>query len=101
MPISYGFFSLGCSGHLLHVPQLAGIEFPSANLCAHTLWVAALGILFIIVPLAIGGIVQGFNLQDASLAFSVFRRARCHLRASTMGDLLLAAVHVIFFLNVV
>src|SRR5882672_1785891 len=99
----YGFFSLVMFGAIYYiVPQLAGIEFPSAKLVRAHLWVATLGILFIIAPLAIGGIVQGFKLQDARVAFVEVSKATLpFLRASTLGDLLLAAGHVIFFVNVV
>src|SRR5439155_8508173 len=98
----YGFFSLVMFGAIYYiVPQLAGLEFPSAKLVRAHLWVATLGILLIVVPLSIGGIVQGLNLQDAHIPFvEVSRGTLPFLRASTMGDLLIAAGHVIFFVNV-
>jgi cytochrome c oxidase cbb3-type subunit 1 len=98
----YGFFSLVMFGAIYHiVPQLAAIEFPSPKLVRAHLWLAILGILLVIVPLAIGGIIQGFKLQDPNIPFiEVSKNMLPFLRASTMGDLLLAAGHVVFFINV-
>ena len=52
-------------------------------------------------PLAAGGIIQGLNVQDARVPFlQVSRGTLLFLRASTLGDLLIAAGHIIFFVNV-
>ena len=65
-------------------------------------WVAGLGILLLIVPLAIGGIIQGFQLQDPNIEFTeVSRHTLMFLRVSTLGDLLIAIGHFIFVINVV
>ncbi len=46
--------------------------------------------------------MQGFKLQDPRVTFvEVSRGTLPFLRASTMGDLLIAAGHVIFFVNIV
>jgi cytochrome c oxidase cbb3-type subunit 1 len=98
---NYGFFAMVMFGAVYWiVPQLLGAEFCSAKLVRAHFWLAAIGVVLIVVPLGIGGLVQGFKLQDANLPFvDVAKATLPFLRASTMGDLLLAAGHLIFLLN--
>ncbi len=100
---TYGFFSLVMFGAVYYIlPQLAGIEFSSPKLVRVHLWVAAAGVVLLIVPLAAGGLVQGFKLQDPAVDFlQVSRSTLPFLRASTMGDVLIAAGHVAFAVNVI
>ena len=100
---SYGYFSLVMFGAMYYiVPQLAGIEFTSPKLVRLHLWVAAAGLVLIILPLAVGGLVQGLNLQDPAVDFlKISRTTLTFLRASTMGDVLLAAGHLLFAVNVI
>ena len=97
----YGFFSLVMFGAIYFiVPQLAGFEFPAQRVRAH-LWLATLGSIFLILPLGIGGLIQGFKLQNPGIPFiDISRTTLPFLRASTVGDLLIAAGHVVFFINV-
>jgi cytochrome c oxidase cbb3-type subunit 1 len=97
----FGFFALVMFGAIYHiVPQLARIEFPSRLLRAH-LWLAGVGVLFLVLALAIGGLVQGFQLQDANVPFTnVSKGTLMFLRASTIGDLLIALGNVMFLVNV-
>jgi len=100
---SYGFFSLVMFGAIYYVlPRLAGIEFTSPKLVRLHLWMAAAGLSLTIVPLAVGGLVQGFKLQDPAIDFLKISRATLpFLRASTMGDVLIAAGHILFAVNVI
>jgi cytochrome c oxidase cbb3-type subunit 1 len=100
---SYGFFSLVMFGAIYYiVPKLSGIEFTSPKLVRLHLRVAAAGLMLIIVPLAVGGLVQGLNLQDPAVDFlKISRTTLTFLRASTMGDVLLAAGHLLFAVNVI
>ena len=97
----YGFFTMVMFGAVYYiVPRLMGIEFPSAKLVRAHFWTAAGGILLFVVPLAAGGIVQGFRLQHASLPFNDITHGTLpFLRASTTGDLLIALGHLMFLGN--
>jgi cytochrome c oxidase cbb3-type subunit 1 len=97
----YGFFALVMFGAAYHIiPQLIGIEFPSAKLIKMHFWFATIGILLIAVPLAIGGIVQGKMLQDPANAFlKTTKVSLMFLRLSTIGDLLILVGHIAFLLN--
>jgi cytochrome c oxidase cbb3-type subunit 1 len=97
----YGFFAMVMFGAVYYiVPQLLGLEFPSPRLVRAHFWTAAAGILLVVVPLAAGGIVQGFRLQRADIPFTDIAQGTLPLlRASTTGDLLIALGHLMFLGN--
>jgi len=83
------------------VPQLMAQEFPFPKLVRVHFWTAAAGLLLFVVPLAIGGILQGLKLQHAEIPFTAVAKGTLpFLRASTVGDLLMAIGHVLFLANV-
>lgn len=100
---SYGFFMMVMFGAAYYiVPQLIGMEFPSAKLINAHFILATAGIVLIVLPLAIGGIVEGFMLQNPGNAFlNVTKTALMFLRLSTFGDLLVFLGHLAFFFNLV
>jgi cytochrome c oxidase cbb3-type subunit 1 len=100
---AYGFFAMVMFAAAYYiVPQLIGMEFPYPKLINAHFWLATAGILLIVVPLAIGGIVQGVMLQNPSNAFlSVTKASLMFLRLSTVGDLLILVGHVAFISNVI
>ncbi len=100
---AYGFFMMVMFGAAYYiVPQLIGMEFPSAKLINAHFWLATIGIALIVLPLAIGGIVQGCLLQNPGNGFlNVAKTMLMFLRLSTLGDLLILFGHLAFFFNVV
>ena len=98
---AYGFFAMVMFGAIYYiVPQLMGLEFPSAKLVRAHFWTAAVGGLLVVVPLAAGGIVQGLRLQHANIPFADIAQGTLpFLRASTTGDLLIALGHLMFLGN--
>jgi len=98
---TYGFFSLVMFGAIYWiVPQLTGIEFPSAKLVRAHFWLALPGLLLGVVPLAVGGLGEAARLDNPGIPFmQVVKSTLPFLRASTTGDLLLALGHVIFLVN--
>jgi cytochrome c oxidase cbb3-type subunit 1 len=98
---SYGFFAMVMFGAVYYiVPRLVGVEFLSAKLVRAHFWTAAAGVLLFVVPLAVGGIVQGLRLQHADIAFTDIAKGTLpFLRVSTMGDLLMALGHLMFLTN--
>jgi cytochrome c oxidase cbb3-type subunit 1 len=97
----YGFFTMTMFGAIYCiVPRLLQMEFPSAGKIRLHFWVAALGVVLYVVPLAIGGLQQGAALNDPKTPFlDVAKGTLLFLRGSTTGDLLIAFGHLIFFLN--
>jgi cytochrome c oxidase cbb3-type subunit I len=98
---SYGFFAMVIFGAVYYIlPQLMGTEFPFAKLVRAHFWTAAAGVLLLVVPLAAGGIVQGLKLQQPTIPFTDIAHGTLpFLRASTMGDLLIALGHLMFLAN--
>jgi cytochrome c oxidase cbb3-type subunit I len=98
---SYGFFTMVMFGAIYYiVPQLVGSKLPSAILVRAHFWTAAAGVLLSVVPLAVGGILQGIRLQHAQIPFSEITRGTLpFLRISTTGDLLLALGPLMLLVN--
>jgi cytochrome c oxidase cbb3-type subunit 1 len=98
---SYGFFAMVIFGAIYYiVPQLMGQEFPFPKLVRVHFFTAAAGVLLFVLPLAIGGVVQGLKLQHADIIFADISKGTLpFLRASTLGDLLMALGHVMFLAN--
>jgi len=97
----YGFFAMAMFGAVYYiVPQLFGQRFPSAGLVRAHFWAAAAGVLLYVVPLGIGGMVQGLELRQAGIAFTDIAQGTLpFLRASTLGDVLIALGHLMFLAN--
>jgi cytochrome c oxidase cbb3-type subunit 1 len=97
----YGFFAMTMFGAMYYiVPRLLQAEFPVQGLiCGHFLC-SGFGLLFYAVPLAIGGIIQGFGLNNPAKGFAdVTSSTLLFLRISTTGDLLMALGQLIMLLN--
>ncbi len=95
-----GFFAMTMFGAVYYiVPRLMGVEMCPRLAGAH-FWLAVLGLLLSIVPLALGGVVQGqaMNLHEAGF-LDVMLGTLPYLRASTTGDLLLAVGNLLLLLN--
>jgi cytochrome c oxidase cbb3-type subunit 1 len=99
----YGFFAMTMFGAVYYiVPRLVGAEFPKPGLITLHLFLAGGGILFYVVPLMIGGVKQGLDLNDSTRTFSeVTASSLMFLRISTLGDALMALGHLVMLLNVV
>lgn len=97
----YGFFAMTMFGAIYYiVPRIAGTQFPAPRLVNAHFWLAALGILIYAVPLGLGGLQQGRILNAQYGAFlDAANSILPFLRFSTLGELLMAAGHVIFLLN--
>ena len=66
----YGFFSMTAFGAVYYiVPRLTGKEWPSACLISWHYWLATTGVIFGVSVLLLGGLIQGFALQDVGVTF--------------------------------
>jgi cytochrome c oxidase cbb3-type subunit 1 len=97
----YGFFAMILFGAVYFItPQLVGRELPFTKWVGVHFWLATLGILIGLLPLAMGGIVQGRKLLDTNVAFvDVAKSTLMFLRLSTVGDLLILAGHGLLLIN--
>ncbi len=98
----YGFFAMTMFGAIYYIlPRVSGLSMSSSKLAAAQFWLAALGILIYVVPLAYGGFKQGEALNNPNEPFlNVMRGTLMSLRASTTGDLLMLAANLVFLLSV-
>ncbi len=98
---TYGFFAMVMFGAVYYIlPRLLGTEFPSLKLVRAHLWTAALGVLLVVLPLAIGGVSETVQLQNPQVAFLSIVKSTLHfLRLSTVGELLLVVGHLLFLAN--
>ena len=99
---TYGFFAMTMFGAVYYIlPRAVGIEFPSAKLIRAHFWCGVVGTLLLALPLAMGGIVQGFKLVNPNVPFlDVTKSALMFLRLGTVGELLIALGNLLFLLNV-
>ncbi|MEI8293509.1 MAG: cbb3-type cytochrome c oxidase subunit I [bacterium] len=66
----YGFFSMTAFGAIYYIlPRLTGKEWPSSALISWHFWLATSGVLLGVCVLLLGGLIQGFALQDIGLTF--------------------------------
>ncbi len=66
----YGFFSMIAFGSIYYIlPRLTGKEWPSSCLISWHFWLALSGILLGASALILGGLIQGFALQDVGITF--------------------------------
>jgi len=66
----YGFFSMTAFGAIYYIlPRLTGKEWPSSCLISWHFWLATSGVLLGASVLILGGLIQGFALQDVGVTF--------------------------------
>ena len=67
----YGFYTMVMFGAIYYImPRLTGREFASAGLMRLHFWCVAIGILVMFFGLTLGGIIQGFEWNQASMTLS-------------------------------
>lgn len=98
----YGFFAMTMFGAIYYLlPRAVGLEFPFPKLVRVHFWLSFVGIVLLVVPLAIGGVVQGLKLLNSDIAFNVSTQAMLpFLRVSTTGLLLILLGNLLFFVNI-
>jgi cytochrome c oxidase cbb3-type subunit 1 len=96
----YGFFAMTMFGAIYHLlPRVVGVELPFPKLARLQFWLSMLGVLLFIVPLAIGGVVQGMKLNNPNIAFLDATKATLFFfRFSTVGLLLILLGNLLFAL---
>jgi cytochrome c oxidase cbb3-type subunit 1 len=99
----YGFFAMTMFGVVYYIlPRLVPAAPPCPRLLRAHLWLAMIGIVLYAAPLAIGGVRQGFAMNDPAVPFlDVVGSSLVFLRASTTGELLMVVGNLLFLLNIV
>jgi cytochrome c oxidase cbb3-type subunit 1 len=99
----YAFATMVMFGSIYYmVPRVIGREWPSAALIRVHFWGCAIGVLFYWGALTVGGIEQGFNLQNASMPFlDVVAKTLPYLRMRTWAGVLMTIGHVAFAISLI
>ena len=97
----YGFFAMTMFGAIYYLlPRIAGFEWPFPKLARIHFWVSTSGVALLVLPLAIGGMVQGLKLNHPDVGFMDALKATLpFLRVSTIGLMLLLFGNLLFALN--
>ena len=102
----YAFFTMVMFGAVYYIlPRLLKVEWPSARVIRLHFWCAALGILFYIIPLTIGGTLQGVAMLNPDIPFldpnkhSVVTMTLPYLKMRSHSGFLLALGHTAFGVN--
>ena len=100
----YGFFALAMFGAIYYIlPRVLNANEPpewSIGLIKAHFWFTFFGILIAYIALIVGGVGQGFLLNDPKYAFTeVIAGTLTALRAETLGDLLILIGAIFFMLN--
>jgi cytochrome c oxidase cbb3-type subunit 1 len=100
---TYGFFAMVMFGAIYYlVPSFMSEKVFCPKLMRTHFWLAAIGIVLLVLPLAIGGLVQGMQLQNAATPFAdIMQRSLLFLRVSTMGDVLILVGNLLFLINLI
>jgi cytochrome c oxidase cbb3-type subunit 1 len=98
----YGFFAMTMFGAIYYLlPRVVSIEWPFPKLARVHFWISIVGVLLLVVPLAIGGVVQGLKWANPNIAVvDVSKATLPFLRASTTGLLLILLGNLLFALNI-
>lgn len=99
----FGFFAMTMFGAIYYiVPQVTGVEWPCGKSVGRHYWLAAAGIVLIVLPLAIGGLIEGFNWHNAKMSnVDVAKSALNFLRVSTLGELLILVGNLMLLGNLI
>lgn len=97
----YGFFAMTMIGAIYYiVARVAGIDWLGWKTVRAHYWLALLGILLFVVPLAIGGVIEGIKWNDPQFsAVAVAKATLPFLRASSLGETLILIGNGLLLLN--
>ncbi|MGI8821155.1 MAG: cbb3-type cytochrome c oxidase subunit I [Chthoniobacterales bacterium] len=94
----YAFFTMVMFGSMYYiVPRLVGREWRYASLIKLHFWASAYGVMLMILMLLVGGLVQGRDLNNASLAFTESTNSLLpYIRGRSLSGMLLTVAHLVF-----
>jgi cytochrome c oxidase cbb3-type subunit 1 len=97
----YAFFTMVLFGSIYYImPRLTLREWPSATLIHIHFWAAAVGILLYVVPLSVGGVLQGLALNKPDIPFlKVVELTKPYLIMRTFSGIVLTVGHTAFAIN--
>jgi len=99
----FGFFAMTMIGAIYHiVPQVTGMEWPCGNSPKRHYWLALIGVILIVAPFVIGGVVEGFNWRNVNVAeLEVAKKSLMFVRITTLGEVAILLGNLMLLGNLV
>ena len=97
-----GFAMMILSGGIYEIlPRVMEKEMPFPKLARLNFWLSLVGVVLFVLPLVIGGVVQGMKFRDMNISFADANAAALlFLRISTTGQLLVLLGALCLSLNI-
>jgi cytochrome c oxidase cbb3-type subunit 1 len=97
-----GFFTIVICGAIYHLlPRIMNFELPFPKFVRAQHWLFMLGVALLVLPLAVGGILQGIKLANPNFPFADSTNATLiFLRVSTLGWLFLLLGSLLLVANI-
>jgi len=100
----YAFFTMIMFGSIYYiVPRLTRREWPSITLIKIHFWGSAYGIILMVLVLSVGGVVQGWMMNNPQIPQNTFENilkiTNPYLFARSLSGALLMVAHIAFALN--
>lgn len=94
----YAFVTMVLFGSMYYImPRITGNEWQSKSRIKWHFWLSAVGIILYIVALQIGGIWQGFLMNDPNIPFlEIVEKMKPFLESRSVAAILLTTGHIIF-----
>jgi cytochrome c oxidase cbb3-type subunit I len=98
----YGVVGMAVSAALYYIlPRLTDCAWPNAGAIRRHFWMAAIGVALTVLPLLLGGWIQGQGMNNESVPFlQVIRRTIPFQGLNTLGLLILLAGYALLAINV-
>ena len=99
---AHGFFAMTMFGAIYYiVPRVTGLEWPLPRAVGWHFRCALAGVVLLVLPLAVGGIIQGMKLNAETDFVQVAKETLPFLRISTLGDLSLLVGQCLLAVNII
>lgn len=97
----YGFFAMTMFGAIYYIaPRLTGVDWPSERLRDLHWRLAVAGLALTVLPLAVGGVYQGYQMSDGLMGFDQLNKLPIMMmRVSLLGQLALVGAAIALLTN--
>jgi cytochrome c oxidase cbb3-type subunit 1 len=100
----YAFFTMVMFGSIYFMlPRIVNKEWPSGSLISLHFWTTAIGIMFYVIALTIGGMIQGLQLNDPERHpdfLQITRDTLPYLVMRSAAGIMMTVGHIAFAINV-
>jgi cytochrome c oxidase cbb3-type subunit 1 len=98
----FGFMGMVLAAGIYYIaPRVAESEWPAPAWIQIHFWCATVGLVLTAIPLLVGGVVQGFGINNPNVDFlKVMRSTLPFLGTTTLGTLLLCAGSLVFLVHI-